>query len=68
MSAQPAPVASPANPSAWTLRDEIAMRALTAMMGRGGWRKDNGDAISSARDYAAVAYKFADHMLAARSI
>ncbi len=63
MSAQPAP--SPANPAAWTLRDEVAMRVLAAMIGRGGW-VHRGCELKGAREYASTAYDFADHMLVAR--
>lgn len=70
-----APAASVANPTRWTLRDEIAMRVLVNLMHPDmDWRISvAGDdpvpeppKLSGADDYAKAAYLFADAMLTAR--
>lgn len=61
---------SPAAPSAWTLRDEMAMRLAAAMVVKGGWgtKQEDGThrAYSNMPEYSRAAYEFADHMLLAR--
>ncbi|HEV2540230.1 MAG TPA: hypothetical protein VGU03_11035 [Frateuria sp.] len=68
--AKAAPKPEPANPIAWTLRDEIAMRMGAALVVKGGWGTTQPDgkhrSYSNMREYAEAAYSFADYMLRAR--
>jgi hypothetical protein len=65
-----APKTNQASPSAWTLRDEMAMRLAAAMIIKGGWGITGEDGThsrySTMADYSIAAYAFAEHMLIAR--
>lgn len=65
MSAVLAQKPEPANPSAWTFRDEIAMRAMVALVRKGDWSV-NGAHMRKTEDFSGAAYAFADAMLKAR--
>ena len=61
---------APAVPGAWTLRDEIAMRVLPALLSSGEWgrRMEDGTFRKNATvdEHSRAAYNFADAMLRAR--
>lgn len=60
---------NPSQPSAWTLRDEMAMRLTAAMVVKGGWGRTGPDGVHHAyrdmAEYSVAGYQFADHMLRA---
>lgn len=68
--ARTAPMTSPAQPSAWTLRDEMAMRILPALVTKATWGHRQADgshrSYSTMAEYSEAAYQFADEMLKAR--
>lgn len=71
MSAQPKINADTANPAAWTLRDQIAMHAMQALVTKGTFGHTQPDGshrrYSNFAEYSAAAYEFADYMLKARA-
>lgn len=64
------PKNTPAQPVAWTLRDEFAMHAMAAMVVKGGWGYTDQDGTrknySNMTEFSVAAYAFADCMLKAR--
>ncbi|MCC8492315.1 hypothetical protein [Xanthomonas citri] len=70
MSAIAKPNLNPADPSAWTLRDEIAMRAVAALMVSGKFGTTGVDGefhrFQKFPDYTDAAYELADCMLRSR--
>lgn len=68
--ARTATSAQPADPVAWTLRDEIAMRLCAALVMKGTWGTTQPDGTfrrdSTMADHSHTAYLFADEMLKAR--
>jgi hypothetical protein len=68
--AEPVKKLTPASEDLVRLRDEIAMRALNAMVIKGGWNFTDVDGqhrpCENMRHYSWAAYEFADQMLAAR--
>ncbi|MBB3802021.1 hypothetical protein FHR47_002269 [Xanthomonas arboricola] len=70
MSAKPKTQLYPADPIAWTLRDEIAMRAVAALLVSGRFGTNGADGefhrFTQFHDYSRAAYQLADDMLQAR--
>lgn len=72
MNAQPKANSEPTNPIAWTLRDQIAMHAMQALVSKGTFGTTQPDGshrrYSNFAEYSAAAYEFADYMLKARGV